>query len=165
MADKILKLLNIWVKYGVYNTTPNWTIYTTGPGNDYGLSLQTNCNYYCHSKFQSCTILTPRTAIRRDLQNTFIIKSLRISEYLKLQYSYFSPKYASKVLTYTTNYPVITQLFPDYPVKPTYSQFTNSYIVNYLLFRELLLCSENNANYYLYFYQSLTLSKYNTCTL
>ena len=124
VADKILKLLNTWVKYGVYNTTPNWTIYTKGPGIDYGFSLQTKCNYYCHSKFQSCTILTPRTAIRRDLQNTFILQSLRISEYLKLQYSYFSPKYASKVLTYTyklpRNYPNIprlpskTRLFPNY---------------------------------------------------
>ena len=126
-------------------------------------------------KFQSCTILTPRTAIRRDLQNTFIIQSLRISEYLKLQYSHFSPKYASKVLTYTTNYPVITQLFPDYPVKPTYSRITqekttysritNSYVVNHSLF----------ANYYFVLgitpittctsTKVLLCRKYNTCTL
>ena len=77
-----------------------------------------------HSKFQSCTILTPRNAIRRDHKNTSLIQLLRISEYLKLQYSHFSPKCASKLLTYSRNYPVITQLLPDYPVKPNYSPIT-----------------------------------------
>ena len=93
--------------------------------NDYGLSLQTNCKYYCHSRFQKCTILTPRIAIRRDQKNIFLIPLLWISEYLKdYKYSHFSPKCASNLLTYTRNYPVITQLLPDYPVKPNYFPIT-----------------------------------------
>ena len=100
-------------------------MYSTGPGNGYGLLLQTNCKYYCHSKFQSCTILTLRNAIRRDPKNTSLIQLLRISEYLKDYNTHnFSPKCASKLLTYSRNYPVITQLLPDYPVKPNYSPIT-----------------------------------------
>ena len=61
---KILTLLNTWVKYGVYNSTPNWTIYTTGPDNDYGLLLQTNCKGLLPLDIPKCTVLTPRTAIK-----------------------------------------------------------------------------------------------------
>ena len=52
-----------------------------GPDNDYGVLLQTNCKDYCHSKFQVHGSHS-ENCNKRDLQNTFNIQTLQISEYL-----------------------------------------------------------------------------------